>query len=66
MFSTSNTVVPIRPTSEDGKSSNEEVFLPGDPTDLISQGKFNDVPCIMGINSREALLYVQGKKLGIN
>lgn len=58
-FSISDTVVPVRPTMENEKMSDEEVFLPGSPLELISNGKFHNVPYITGINSREGLIYMK-------
>lgn len=61
VFSTSDTIVPLRPTREDGSQSDEEVFLSGKPEDLIASGKFHNVPYITGVNSREAIIYVEGQ-----
>lgn len=37
-----------------------EVFLPAHPYDLISAGKFQHVPYIMGANSMEGLIHLHG------
>jgi carboxylesterase type B len=57
----SDTVVPVRPTREDGTTCNEEVFLPGKPEELIASGKFHNVPYITGVNSREAIIFIEGQ-----
>ncbi|PNF42928.1 Esterase FE4 [Cryptotermes secundus] len=59
VFSTSETIVPLRPTREDESQSDEEVFLSGKPEDLIASGKFHNVPYITGVNSREAIIYAE-------
>jgi carboxylesterase type B len=53
--------VPLRPTREDESQSDEDVFLPGKPEDLIASGKFHNVPYITGVNSREAIIYAEGQ-----
>jgi hypothetical protein len=69
VFSTSDTIVPLRPTREDGggikegEEDEEEVFLAAKPEDLIAAGKFHRVPYITGVNSREANIYVKGRPL---
>jgi hypothetical protein len=41
----------------------QEVFLPADPIDLITQGKFCKVPFLAGVNSNEGLLSLRGRAL---
>jgi carboxylesterase type B len=38
----------------------DEVFLPEKPIDIIKKGKFNKVPLIIGVTSREGLLIMPG------
>jgi carboxylesterase type B len=38
----------------------DEVFLPEKPIDIIKKGKFNKVPLIIGVTSREGLLIISG------
>jgi len=45
----------FRPTVE-VENREQEVFLPADPIDLITQGKFYKVPFLAGVNSNEGLL----------
>ncbi|PSN57791.1 Esterase FE4 [Blattella germanica] len=54
--------VEMKPTWEDGSSS-EPVFLPGKPIDLIQARKFQVVPFITGINSKEALTFLEITKM---
>jgi len=61
VFSTSDTVVPVRPTREDGAEDDGDVFLPGKPETLLASGNFHNVPYITGVNSREAIIYVKGQ-----
>lgn len=61
VFSTSDTVVPVRPTREDGAEGDGDVFLPGKPETLLASGNFHNVPYITGVNSREAIIYVKGQ-----
>lgn len=61
VFSTSDTVVPLRPTTEDGAEDDGDVFLPGKPETLLASGNFHNVPYITGVNSREAIIYVRGQ-----
>jgi carboxylesterase type B len=49
----------FKPTVEVGNKE-EEIFLPADPIDLITQGKFHKVPFLTGINSNEGLLCLKG------
>jgi hypothetical protein len=53
--------VPVRPTREDGTVRGEEVFLPGKPEQLIASGNFHNIPYITGVNSREAIIYMEGQ-----
>ena len=46
------------PTKEEG---NEEIFLPDSPLNIITDGKFNHVPLIMGYVSEEGLFVLKGK-----
>lgn len=48
----------FRPTVE-AENGQEELFLPADPIDLITEGKFHKVPFLTGINSSEGLLCVR-------
>jgi carboxylesterase type B len=48
------------PVIEKGNNK-DEVFLPEKPIDIIKKGKFNKVPLIIGVTSREGLLIMQGK-----
>jgi hypothetical protein len=41
-------------------SVTDEVFLPAHPYDLITAGKFQHVPHIMGVNSLEGLIFLLG------
>ena len=34
----------------------DEAFMPADPLDLLKQGKYNDVPLIIGINAQEGAI----------
>jgi hypothetical protein len=52
--------VPVRPTREDRTVSGEEVFLAGKPEELIASGNFHNIPFITGVNSKEAIIYVEG------
>jgi hypothetical protein len=61
VFSTTDTVVPVRPTREDGAEGGADVFLPGNPEVLLASGNFHNVPYITGVNSREAIIYVKGQ-----
>jgi hypothetical protein len=61
VFSASDTVVPVRPTREDGVEGEEDVFLPGKPETLLASGNFHNVPYLTGVNSREAIIYVKGQ-----
>jgi len=45
------------------ESREQEAFLPADPIDLITQGKFHKVPFVAGINSSEGLLCLRGRTL---
>jgi hypothetical protein len=44
----------------DNFAGNDEVFLPAHPYDLITARKFQHVPHIVGINSLEGLVLLQG------
>ncbi|KAJ9582240.1 hypothetical protein L9F63_003369, partial [Diploptera punctata] len=59
VFSMSNSVVPLRPTVENAQMTDEQIFLPESPLELVRQGKFYNVPYITGINSREGIIYMQ-------
>ncbi|PSN44740.1 hypothetical protein C0J52_10745, partial [Blattella germanica] len=48
------------PMLETGAAEGEEVFLPGRPFDLIKNGKFHQVPFMMGITSHEGMLVMKG------
>ncbi|KAJ9578096.1 hypothetical protein L9F63_025043, partial [Diploptera punctata] len=48
----------LKPTWENGQASQEEVFLPGRPSELIAAYKFHIVPFITGTNSKEALTFL--------
>jgi len=50
----------FKPTVE-GENRQQEVFLPADPIDLITQGKFHKVPFITGITSSEGLISLRGR-----
>ena len=52
----------FRPTVE-VQNTQQEVFLPADPIDLITQGKFHKVPFLAGVNSSEGLLSLRGRAL---
>ncbi|PNF42088.1 Esterase FE4 [Cryptotermes secundus] len=43
----------FKPTAE---VENQDVFLPAEPADLITLGKFHEVPFLTGVNSSEGLL----------
>jgi hypothetical protein len=47
----------------EAENGQEELFLPADPIDLITEGKFHKVPFLTGINSSEGLLCVRGRVL---
>jgi hypothetical protein len=53
----------VRPTREDGAISGEEVFLPGKPEELIASGNFHNIPYITGVNSKEAIAFIEGQSL---
>jgi carboxylesterase type B len=38
----------------------EEIFLPDSPTNIISQGKFHQVPFMTGVTSNEGMLVMEG------
>jgi hypothetical protein len=48
----------FKPTAE--METQEGVFLPAEPTDLITHGKFHEVPFLTGVNSSEGLLCLRG------
>ena len=37
-------------------SEGDEIFLPAEPLDLLKQGKYNDVPLLIGINAQEGAI----------
>jgi cholinesterase len=41
----------------------DEVFLHDRPLDIIKEGKFNKVPLIIGVTSKEGLFIMPGKVL---
>ncbi|KAJ4438845.1 hypothetical protein ANN_14798, partial [Periplaneta americana] len=49
----------FKPTLEH-PTEHEEAFITEDPFELLSQGKFYNVPFIVGINSNEGLLCLKG------
>jgi hypothetical protein len=55
----------FRPTVE-VENREQEVFLPADPIDLITEGKFYKVPFLAGLNSNEGLLSLRGRALTIS
>jgi carboxylesterase type B len=40
----------------------DEVFLPDRPIDLIRNGKFHNVPLIIGVTSKEGKLILPGRR----
>ncbi|XP_069676553.1 carboxylic ester hydrolase-like [Periplaneta americana] len=58
-FSTSETVVPVRPTRE---KPGPDAFLTDHPGRLMTKGLFKPVPLISGVNSREAIIYMEDMK----
>ena len=52
----------LKPTVE-GENGQQEVFLPADPIDLITQGKFHKVPFLTGVTSSEGLISLRGRTL---
>jgi len=52
----------FRPTVE-VENGQQEVFIPADPIDLITQGKFHKVPFLAGVTSSEGLLSLRGRAL---
>jgi hypothetical protein len=48
----------FKPTVE--VENKEGVFLPAEPIDLITHGKFHKVPFVTGVNSSEGLLCLRG------
>jgi cholinesterase len=42
------------------ENDKDEIFLPERPIDIIKKGKFNKVPLIIGVTSREGLLIMEG------
>jgi hypothetical protein len=43
----------------------QEIFLPADPLDLITEGKFHKVPFLAGVTSSEGLICLRGTVLVI-
>jgi cholinesterase len=43
------------------RNNKDEVFLPERPIDIIRNGRFNKVPLIIGVTSREGLLIIPGR-----
>jgi Carboxylesterase. len=50
----------FRPTVE-AETTQQEAFLSADPIDLITQGKFQKVPFVTGVNSSEGLISLRGR-----
>jgi hypothetical protein len=48
----------FKPTVE--MENKEDVFLPDEPIELITRGKFQKVPFLTGVNSSEGLLCLRG------
>jgi hypothetical protein len=48
----------FKPTVE--VENQDGVFLPAEPIDLITDGKFHKVPFLTGVNSSEGLLCLRG------
>lgn len=48
----------FKPTVE--MENKEDVFLPDEPIELITHGKFQKVPFLTGVNSSEGLLCLRG------
>ena len=48
------------PTTEEG-NGHEERFLPDHPINIITEGKFNQVPLILGYVSEEGMFVLRGK-----
>ncbi|XP_068084601.1 esterase B1 isoform X2 [Anabrus simplex] len=52
--------LPFLPIPETWESGGKDVFLPGNPVDLLREGKFTNVPFITGTTSHEGILELEG------
>ena len=46
------------------EKGNEETFLPDNPINIMSEGKFNHVPLILGYTAEEGKIMLKGKIKG--
>ena len=58
-----NYILFFAPTLEKGAQKGEEVFLIGNPLDLMQEGRFHKVPFMSGITSNEGMFLVRGKDM---
>jgi hypothetical protein len=54
----------FKPTVE-VENGQQEVFLPVDPIDLVTPGKFHKVPFLTGVTSSEGLISLRGRTLAV-